>query len=215
VQRRLLIACVLVSGCTLTNPAFDEPDGGSEDTTSGAPGDGDPGDGDSGDGDGDGDGDPGDGDGDPACLAGEPTDPYPAFHLKAVGGITAMGAPEFDAYAVDCHALTICSATQGNCTLTSSFLGRYRSGGNYGQGNPSGMLIPIKLQFHGGPASCGLPLVLGAQQSFELVYNIDGSTSTIDILVPCIDGDTPPLYVAEDGSTFWDAGLTQPAALWP
>jgi hypothetical protein len=75
------VAATLGLGCTMDNPAFDEPrdtvvadgsetrdaESGDEISGDGDPGDGDPGDGDPGDGDGDGDGDPGDGDGDPGC----------------------------------------------------------------------------------------------------------------------------------------------------
>jgi hypothetical protein len=224
---------LVMMACTSPNPAFEDSDDTSEDTTSssGVPGDGDPGDGDgdtgdgdggTGDGDGDGDsgdGDSGDGDGDPiACEPpGEPVDPHNPLVLNSVSGVDATNAPQFDVgYPADCYTVTICVAAQGTCGPTSSFLARYRNGGAFSMGSMSLALTPIKLAFHSGTNPCGEPLMWGTEQSLELIYNDmpNGQHKTVSILLPCLDGDPPTVWVGADGSTFWDPELTLPAALW-
>ena len=230
-RRRLPILLTLLAACTSVNPAFDEQDTTGEQATSTAgseegdadvgDGDGDTGDGDgdTGDGDGDtGDGD-GDGDGDPAelCEPDEILEPYAPLMANEVTNISAVNAPQFDAYPAECYAMKICAAAQTNCNVSSNALGRYYSGGPFSPGTNALAPTPIKIAFYGGPASCGMPLILGPLQSFELEYsNGDGATKTVSLRVPCLngDGDVPPLWVGEDGSTFWDADLTEAAALW-
>ncbi|KIG19111.1 Alkaline phosphatase [Enhygromyxa salina] len=214
-----------MTACTLPNPAFNEPDTAADDSTSGEPGDGDPGDGDpedTGDGDsGDGDGDntdtdtgDGDGDGDPeACVLEEPNGPYAVLELDGIEGMEMNGAPEFNAIRQNCYSITICPAEQGNCGINTSFLGRHPSGGMFAKGG-SGVLTPIKVVVHPGPALCGQPALFTTQQSFELNYVVSAVENSVSVRLPCFEGNDTTLFIAEDGSSFWDSKLTDPAALW-
>lgn len=189
----------------------------SESETSGD-GDGDPdsGDGDGDSGDGDGEPDPGDGDGDPIdplCDPGEWIEDAFPFETASLGFVDTSAAPGFDAAPYACHEFVICRAEQPQCDGDSPYLVKGISNGDVfaGQGNdvdPG----PLQLRFWPGPLPCEEPLELDPSQYFGADY-WTGQWAVIKIMLPCYEEYGAPLYIGEDGSTFWDPELTEPAAL--
>ncbi|HVI03133.1 MAG TPA: hypothetical protein VM869_30765, partial [Enhygromyxa sp.] len=195
----------------------------------GDPGDGDgdsgDGDGDSGDGDGDsgdGDGDSGDGDGDgdgdpieELCLMPLPLEDFFPFKTQSLAEIHTSSAPNFHLAPENCHLLMFCPAAQNLCDPRHSYMAKVYSNGMAYVGESYAEPQALQLRFFPGGGLCeGASLDLDPSQSVSLqIWNGQGF-ELLPIRLPCLKDYDVPLYVAEDGSTFWDIELTAPAALW-
>jgi hypothetical protein len=189
-------------------------------------GDGD-GDGDSGDGDGDGDGDMGDGDGDgdtgdgdgdpieELCLMPLPLDDFFPFQIESLSQVQTNNAPNFHLAPEECHLMMFCPATQEFCDPMHSFMLKVYSNGSTFVGDSYVEPQALQIRLHPGGGLCnGATLDLDPSMSIALqVWNGQGF-ERLQIRLPCLNDYNVPIYVAQDGSTFWDIGLTQPAALW-
>jgi hypothetical protein len=183
-------------------------------------GDGDSGDGDGDTGDGDGDGDTGDGDGDgepmeELCLMQAPVQGFLPFQTYSLGPIDANNAPNFDLAPLNCHLMMICPATQDFCDPMHTYMAKAYSNGATFVGESYNDLQALQIRFHPGGGQClGASLDLDPSQSFSVqIWN--GQFEQFPIRLPCLTDYNVPIYVSEDGSTFWDIELTLPAALWP
>jgi hypothetical protein len=186
----------------------------------GDPGDGD-GDGDSGDGDGDsgdGDGDSGDGDGEPMedlCVIFLPVDNYTPLQVESLSEIETENAPNFDLAPENCHLLMICPATQDFCDPMHPFMAKTYSSGMAFVGGSYPDPQALQIRFHPGGGQCdGASLDLDPSQSIALQIWNGQAFELLPIRLPCLEDYDVPLYIANDGSTFWDIELTSPAALW-
>jgi hypothetical protein len=202
-------------------------DSDSADSNDGDPGDGDPGDGDPGDGDGDpgdGDGDPGDGDGDPGDGDGDPTscvaapifDAYPAFLTPHVTYLEPSNAPNFLDAPYRCHLLVVCKADQEVCDGIQPYVAKVYSGGEVFPGVDAMSGSPLQMRFHPGGEDCfGATLDLDPSQFVGIEHVTENQDfSILGVRLPCLTDYDVPLYIAEDGSTFWNIELSDPAALW-
>jgi hypothetical protein len=198
---------------------------GDGDTSTTGDGDGDPSTTGDGDGDtsttGDGDGDTsttGDGDGDDPALCSEPidVDPYVAVLVGGVISLDVIPAPGFAQQEPDCQTLTVCNAEQPGCGPQTPYLARINSGGVSMPGVTLNQSAALQIHFSPGKPSCGMPpLVLGAGQYVKIhATNNNNNPTVVEALLPCFQGTELQLWVGNDGSTFYDAGLSQPAALW-
>ena len=200
-----------------------EPPTGDGDPSTGD-GDGDP---DTGDGDGDGDPDTGDGDGDPntgdgdgdpieeLCDPGEWVEDKFHFLTSSLGQVDMGPAPGFADAPYQCHLFVICPADQDECHDESPYILKGHSNGDVFAGNGGNIEPgPIQLVFWPGPMPCGEPLELDPSQYLAIDY-WDGMWKVLKIRLPCYDEYGLPLYVATDGSTFWDLDFAEPAALAP
>jgi hypothetical protein len=231
-----LAVALASSACVRDNPAFDPDDGfgddsdedlgdGDGDPTTGD-GDGDPttGDGDTdpttGDGDGDTDPTTGDGDGDTdpdpnACLVTEPADDYFPFQVESLGGLLTAGAPSFASAPEDCLLVMVCAAAQATCNPDTPYVAKVYSNGAEHVGQSLPQPGGLQLRFHLGGGECqGAGLQLTQSDSFGLVFWNGQAFQELKARMPCLDEFDVPLYVASNGSTFWDPGLSQAAALW-
>jgi hypothetical protein len=185
-------------------------------------GDGDPGDGDGDPGDGDGDGDPGDGDGDgdgdpieDLCLTPLPLEDYFPFQTASLAEIQTNNAPNFDLAPANCHLMMICNATQDFCDPMHLYMAKVYSNGLAYVGESYADPVALQIRFHPGGGQCGgASLDLDPSQSISLQVWNGQNFEQLQIRLPCLTDYNVPLYVAEDGSTFWDIELTSPAALW-
>jgi hypothetical protein len=180
-------------------------------------GDGD-GDGDTGDGDGDGDGDTGDGDGDPIeelCQTRLSMEDFFPFQTHSLSVIDTNNAPNFDLAPQNCHLMMICTATQDFCDPMHDYMVKIYSNGNTVVGVPFNDPQSLQIRFHPGGGFCGqASLDLDPSQSISLQF-WNGQFQQLPVRLPCLTDYNVPIYVAQDGSTFWDFDLTMPAALWP
>ena len=230
------LAVASTSACLLPNPAFDEADeladgtGADEQDPSGEgdpSGDGDPtgdpsGDGDpTGDPSGDGDGDAtGDGDGDDPnldeCLFNEQPLAGLPFVTASFASLDTNPAPGFESAPQNCHLVMVCSANQDACNPETAYMIKRYSSGETFVGNGFMAPQPIQIRFHPGGGECGdAALELDPRQRLELGH-WDQLQMIIQLKVrlPCLSEYDVPIYVAADGSSFWDPDLTEPAALW-
>jgi hypothetical protein len=187
-------------------------------------GDGDTGDGDgdTGDGDGDtgdGDGDTGDGDGDgdvDLCVVPLPPngDVFP-FQTHSLAEIQTTDAPNFHLAPENCHLLMFCRATQDFCDPMNLYMAKVYSNGMAYVGESYMAAQALQLRFHPGGGLCdGSTLNLDPSQSVALQVWNGQAFEWLPIRLPCLKDYNIPLYIAEDGSTYWDIELTDPAALW-
>jgi hypothetical protein len=184
-------------------------------------GDGDSGDGDGDSGDGDGDGDTGDGDGDgdgepmeDLCPVAPPIEPSPPFQIESLSLIDTADAPNFDLAPLNCHLMMICPAAADFCDPMHPYMAKVYSNGATHIGDSSNVPVPLQVRFHPGGGFCGgASLDLEPSQSIELQY-WNGGFVLLPVRMPCLHDYNVPFYIAQDGSTFWDIGLTLPAALW-
>jgi hypothetical protein len=192
-------------------------------------GDGD-GDGDTGDGDGDGDEDSGDGDGDDSgdgdgdgdgdpieelCLMPLPMEDFFPFQIESLSVIQTNNAPNFDLAPEDCHLMMVCPATQDFCDPMNLYMAKVYSNGATYIGESYGDPQALQIRFHAGGGQCGVAsLDLDPTQSISLQFWNGQGFELLPIRLPCLSDYNVPIYVAQDGSTFWDIELTSPAALW-
>jgi hypothetical protein len=85
---------------------------------------------------------------------------------------------------------------------------------SYMDGAVTAMPQAIKVYIDGGAMSmCGNPAItFTADESLTLTF--DGGRK-VPVYLPSFTGVSLTLYVATDGSTYYDAALTQPARLRP
>jgi hypothetical protein len=135
--------------------------------------------------------------------------------LDATGLGTGFFNPNWPNGGFRCKTLTVCG-TQQACIYFSQRSGSLQSGeASYYDGdtvhNPP---RPVKLYLGMGAASqCGeLNFGITAGQSFVMTY--DGGR-VLRVYVPAITTTQATLWVGSDGSTYFDANLTQLAQASP
>jgi hypothetical protein len=108
----------------------------------------------------------------------------------------------------------ICPAAADFCDPMHPYMAKVYSNGATHIGDSSNVPVPLQVRFHPGGGFCGgASLDLEPSQSIELQY-WNGGFVLLPVRMPCLHDYNVPFYIAQDGSTFWDIGLTLPAALW-
>ena len=127
------------------------------------------------------------------------------------GAIDASGAPAFDATGFRCKSLTICPNSSSCLYFSTDMFGSLQSMDSvYTDGAEVAMFAPTKLRLDTGAASqCGNPAVTFTAND-TITIQFDGGKK-LTVLLPAFMGTSLTLYIATDGSTYYDAALTQPA----
>jgi len=133
------------------------------------------------------------------------------LHIADITDLDAAGLPGFNAPGFRCKALSVCSIGQ-SCIYYDQHLGSLQSSETTFTDGVS-LLDPqaVFVRIYGGAASqCGDPaFTLTAGESLVVLH--DGTQHSV--LFPATTSTSLTLYVREDGATFYDAALTQPAQL--
>ena len=147
---------------------------------------------------------------DSGCLPGT----CPPLSIRRSTGMDVSTAPGFDATGFRCKALSVCGTGASCVDDATDTLGEVQSAEAAYQDGAELAPAPVKLRLDGGAASqCGNPPVtFKAGDYVTLVFD---SSPKLAVYLPAFLGISLTLYIASDGSTFYDAGLTMPAALAP
>ncbi len=139
----------------------------------------------------------------------------PALMIGDLEAIDDSKAPGFDAPGFRCKTLTICPLG-GSCSYSSTTMfGNLQSAEDtYYDGAESTVPAAVTLRIDGGAASqCNNPPITFTTDD-ALTLTFDGGKK-VPVYLPAFMGTSLSLYIATDGSTFYDAALTQPARLRP
>jgi hypothetical protein len=123
-------------------------------------------------------------------------------------GINALSLDGFNAVGLRCKSLTVCGVSQ-SCIYCSGFLGSIQSTEDtYSDGDELDQGEAVKIRIAQGAQSMCLsaPFAIDDGESITLAYN-DGQM--LIVYFPLFQGVELELYVADDGSTYYDAELTQ------
>jgi hypothetical protein len=125
-------------------------------------------------------------------------------------GISAMSLPGFNVVGFRCKSLVVCGVNQ-TCHYSAGRLGSLQSAEERFYDADVIAPGPVRLRVGPGAASqCGNPPFKILRGDFvELVY--DGGRR-LRVALPAFGGRELSLYVALDGSTYWDRELTSLAA---
>jgi hypothetical protein len=140
-----------------------------------------------------------------------PASGCPPLMISDLLAIDASGAPAFDATGFRCKSLTICPNSSSCLYFSTDMFGSLQSMDSvYTDGAEVAMSAPTKLRLDTGAASqCGNPSVTFTA-SDTITIQFDGGKKLV-VLLPAFMGTSLTLYIATDGSTYYDAALTQPA----
>jgi hypothetical protein len=139
----------------------------------------------------------------------------PPFQTHSLAEIDPTNAPNFDLAPLNCHLMMFCPATQDGCSPMSPYMAKIYSNGNLVIGDNYLDPQALQIRIHPGGGQCGgASLDLEPSQSISLQFWNGQQFQDLQIRMPCLKDYNVPFYVAQDGSTFWDIELTQPAALW-
>jgi len=135
----------------------------------------------------------------------------PPLMISDLTGIDVSGAPGFDATGFRCKSLTICPNSSSCIYYATDMFGSLQSmEATYTDGAEVQTPAPTKLRLDTGAASqCGNPSVTFTA-SDTIIIQFDGGKK-LTVLLPAFMGTSLTLYIATDGSTYYDAALTQPA----
>jgi hypothetical protein len=140
----------------------------------------------------------------------------PALAIADLEAIDDSKAPGFDAPGFRCKSLTVCPPT-GACVYFSSttVFGSLQSAEDtYTDGVKLTTPAAVHFVVDGGAASqCGNPAITFNADDY-VTLTFDGGKK-VSAYLPMTMGTSLSLYVATDGSTFYDAALTMPARLRP
>jgi len=139
----------------------------------------------------------------------------PALAIADLEAIDDSKAPGFDAPGFRCKSLTICPPGSACIYYSANMFGSLQSAEDtYSDGVKLTAPMAVRLLIDGGAASqCGNPAVTFAGDEY-VTLTFDGGKK-VAVYLPMFMGTTLSLYVATDGSTFYDAALTMPARLRP
>jgi len=148
----------------------------------------------------------------PTCQRGM----CPALLIGDLESIDDSGAPGFDAAGFRCKSLTVCPNSSSCIYYATDMLGSLQSmDDSYNDGAES-TPAPVKLMIAGGAQSActNMSFTLTAMDTLTLLF--DGSKK-LQVYLPAFMGTTQTLtlYIASDGSTYYDAALTMVARLRP
>ena len=140
-----------------------------------------------------------------------PASGCPPLMISDLLAIDASGAPAFDATGFRCKSLTICPNSSSCLYFSTDMFGSLQSMDSvYTDGAEVAMFAPTKLRLDTGAASqCGNPAVTFTAND-TITIQFDGGKKLV-VLLPAFMGTSLTLYIATDGSTYYDAALTQPA----
>jgi len=140
-----------------------------------------------------------------------PASGCPPLMISDLLAIDASGAPAFDATGFRCKSLTICPNSSSCLYFSTDMFGSLQSMDSvYTDGAEVAMFAPTKLRLDTGAASqCGNPAVTFTAND-TITIQFDGGKK-LTVLLPAFMGTSLTLYIATDGSTYYDAALTQPA----
>jgi hypothetical protein len=139
----------------------------------------------------------------------------PALMISDLEAIDDSTAPGFDAPGFRCKSLTICPNSSGCIYFSADIFGSLQSAeDSYTDGVELTPPAPVKLSINTGAASqCGNPPITFAPTEY-LTLTFDGGKK-LAVYLPMFMGVSLTLYIASDGSTFYDAALQMPARLRP
>jgi len=145
-----------------------------------------------------------------SCVPGK----CPPLAIADLTAIDATNASGFANAGFRCKSLTLCPAGTACLYYSTDMFGSVQSGEmTYTDGielpdTPK----PVELRIDTGAASqCGNPAItLKASDSITIVFD---ASRRLSVALPDFSGTSLTLYVASDGSTFYDAALTMPARL--
>ena len=125
-------------------------------------------------------------------------------------------APGFDAAGFRCKSLTICPVA-GSCvyfSLNTIFGSLQSTEDTFSDGMTAVAPMAVRLSIDGGAQSqCNNPAITFTADEF-LMLTVEGGKK-VPVYLPMFMGVSLNLYIASDGSTYYDAALTQPARLRP
>ena len=130
-------------------------------------------------------------------------------------GIGTTNAPGFDAVGFRCKALSICGVSSSCVYFANDTLGHKQSmEDTFQDGAEVATAVAVKMTLEAGAASqCGNPAV--TFKSGDVVgLSYDGARQ-LAVYLPEFTGTSLTLYIASDGSTFYNAALTMPAGSKP
>jgi hypothetical protein len=139
----------------------------------------------------------------------------PALMIMDLSAIDSANAPGFNATGFRCKSLTICPNSSSCIYYANDMYGSIQSmEDSYTDGSTTAMPQATKLRFDGGAASqCGNPaFALTANDTLIITFD---SGKKLTVYLPAFMGTSLILWIASDGSTYNDAGLTMPARLRP
>src|SRR5262249_6051614 len=140
----------------------------------------------------------------------------PPLAIADLTGMDASMAPGFDAPGFRCKSMAICGIA-GSCVYyANDTLGSLQSAETtYTDGAETATPAPVKLRIDGGAASqCNNPAITLKDGDY-IAISYDAAPTKLAVYLPAFTGTSLTVYVASDGSTFYDAALTQPARLRP
>jgi hypothetical protein len=129
--------------------------------------------------------------------------------------MNASGLSLFANSGFRCKSLTVCGVQQA-CIYYFGYLGSVQSGDppsgepRYNDGEVLDSPQALKIRVDGGAASQCTSAPVSFAEGDYIIVKLDGER-TVQIDLPAFQGQSLTLYVREDGATFYDAGLTQPA----
>jgi hypothetical protein len=140
-----------------------------------------------------------------------PVSGCPPLMISDLQAIDVGDAPGFDATGFRCKSLTICPNSSGCVYYSTDMFGSLQSmESTYTDGAEVAQPAPTKLHLDIGAASqCGNPAVTFTAND-SITIQFDGGKKLV-VLLPAFMGTSLSLYIATDGSTYYDAALTQPA----
>ncbi|EDM74697.1 hypothetical protein PPSIR1_40779 [Plesiocystis pacifica SIR-1] len=154
--------------------------------------------------------------GDPLCEPSEPLDTYFNFSHASLANLETGSAPGFNQLPEGCYTLLVCSVALLDCEpedIGHYLLKKVSGTDTVSAGESPGVAAPIYLRIVEGPQPCGEPLYIGPEQSIGVAY-FEFGFETLPVRLPCYDEPGLDVFLASDGSTFWDEALEDPAALW-
>jgi hypothetical protein len=140
----------------------------------------------------------------------------PALMIRDLEAIDDSKAPGFDAAGFRCKSLTFCP-TSGGCVYfqaTSIFGSVQSKEDGFSDGVTLTTPAAVRMSIDGGAdSSCNNPPITITADEF-LTLTVDGGRK-VPVYLPMFMGVSLTLYIASDGSTYYDAALTSPARLRP
>lgn len=138
-----------------------------------------------------------------------------ALRISDLTSLVATGAPGFANAGFRCKSLSVCAAT-GQCFYSggAATFGSVQSGEDtFSDGVTTSPASAARFLLDLGAASqCGDPAItFVAGEKIRVVH--DGAS--VDVYLPAFTGKRLELFIAADGSTYYDAALTQTAKLKP
>ena len=142
----------------------------------------------------------------PSCSSATTPSNHP-LRIADLTAIDAMSLDGFNAAMFRCKSLAVCGLTQASLYY-SGFLGSVQSDDEfYSDGDELADGQAVKIQIAGGAqSSCtGAAMSIDGGESIVLTFN---NGQQLIVYFPAFQGTELLLYVADDGSTYYDSEMT-------